>query len=233
MIIEVKRGLMWRLGANEPMDAPEADHVAQRAGHNYAERFVRKYSDRVVILNAAGAVIRTRKPYKQGREQFYPVGFYGGGVAVDGHKITLHARRKIIRPKGIKWGGKRAKGWKRLGKWPSLSPVSAARTAMNLIYEALKDVWWPLHPRCEFVDPKTGKQCRRKSSRKPHHKRRRGRYLCDTTTWMATCEGPGNHHKWIHDDEKRAEARGYIIRDRKTNTGLKEPPIITPMDQVC
>lgn len=49
---------------------------------------------------------------------------------------------------------------------------------------------------------------------------------------MGICEGAGSHHAWIHDNEKEAEAIGYLVRERKTNTGLKLPPIITPFDQV-
>lgn len=228
-IIEVKRGLMWWRNATQPMNAPEADMVARKAGFNYAERFVRKYEGRLIQLDATGRVIKSRRAPKP-RGQFYQVGFYGnGGVAVDRGRISIVTRRRVLRPKGVTWkpAGKANKwNWK-------LKPASAKTAALNLIYEALKDVWWPLHPRCEFVDPKTGKQCRRKSVRTPHHKRRRGRYLCDTTTWMATCGGPGNHHGWIHDHEKEAEALGYIIRDRKTNTGPKLPPIITPIAEVC
>lgn len=227
MIIEVKKGLMWLAGKS--LNAPEADEIAYRAGCNYAERFVRKYDGRLVELNAAGAVIRTRKPPKT-REKFFPVGFYGGGVAVKGDKITLHSRRTVLRAKGVKF-----QPAAKPNKWNwKLKPASAKRAALNLIYEAQKAVWWPLHPRCEFVDPATGKPCHRKSSPRPHHKKKRGRHLCDVKSWMATCEGPGSHHDRIHRNEKEAKALGYLLPpDPLTGEGgQKLPPIITPLDEI-
>jgi hypothetical protein len=196
---------MWNTGG--PISAPAADEIAHRAGFPYAERFVRKYADRLVhISDRTGEVIKTAKP---------PKAKMGNVVRLLRNRRTLFKAASTLhcRPK-------------------RLAPISKARAGINAIYEKLKKIWWPLHPRCEFVDPKTGKQCRRKSSPRPHHIKRRGRYLCDTTTWMGICEGAGSHHAWIHDNEKEAEAIGYLVRERKTNTGLKLPPIITPFDQV-
>lgn len=44
-----------------------------------------------------------------------------------------------------------------------------------------------------------------------HHKRGRGRYLLDTSTWAAvSAEG----HKWIHANPQEAEALGLLHPDR-------------------
>jgi hypothetical protein len=193
LTIDVQRGLMWQ--ESRSLSAPEADHVAQRAGFQFAERFVRKYDGRRVIIGGAGEVLGTRK------------------IPVIDQRGPLGAQRKP------KWN------WKRIG---GLNPHSPKRQSLESIYREQKKVWHPKHPRCEFVDPETGAQCRKRSSQRPHHKKKRGRFLCDTTTWMAVCEHP--HHARIHDNEKEAYRHGWLIKT--TEAERRGPPIITPRDKI-
>ena len=45
-----------------------------------------------------------------------------------------------------------------------------------------------------------------------HHKKGRGKYLCNITTFMATCRPC---HMYLHDNVKWAREKGYIDYDFK------------------
>ncbi len=40
-----------------------------------------------------------------------------------------------------------------------------------------------------------------------HHKRKRGKYLCDATTFMAVCR---EAHIWIHNNPRESREKGYL-----------------------
>lgn len=42
-----------------------------------------------------------------------------------------------------------------------------------------------------------------------HHRKHRGKYLLDVSTWMAVAD---EGHRLIHDDPKRSYERGYLIK---------------------
>jgi len=41
-----------------------------------------------------------------------------------------------------------------------------------------------------------------------HHRKGRGRYLLDTSTWMTVSR---DAHRWIHDNPKEAMGKGYLL----------------------
>ena len=46
-------------------------------------------------------------------------------------------------------------------------------------------------------------------SKDVHHAKGRGKYLLDTTTWLATCR---DCHNWVHDNPAEAMERGFMLR---------------------
>ena len=41
-----------------------------------------------------------------------------------------------------------------------------------------------------------------------HHQKKRGKYYLDTTTFLSMCF---QHHRWIHDNENEARAKGLLL----------------------
>lgn len=129
-------------------------------------------------------------------------------------KATPEEKRaaKIARARANQWG---EKGWRPKPR-KRLPRKSAKRREEEILYDALRKAFLHAHPRCQmilsrFLDgQQTLAQCRSKAT-DVHHKRGRGKYYLDDTTWMAICR---QHHKWIHDNMKEAEALGYITRVR-------------------
>lgn len=76
--------------------------------------------------------------------------------------------------------------------------------------------WLALHPVCQYPG------CVREATQVHHKARRRLGAMLDTDTWMAVCSWC---HRIIHDDEKAAEAQGFIIRNYK-------PKIISQQSQI-
>jgi hypothetical protein len=100
---------------------------------------------------------------------------------------------------------------KRLG----IPSVSKKRAKENAIYEKEKTKWRKEREaldgfRCEFIEADRTR-CPRRADRNPHHKKFRGKNLCDRRWFMAVCLTP--HHVWITNNGKEAEKRGYIIRE--------------------
>jgi hypothetical protein len=115
----------------------------------------------------------------------------------------------------------------RLQRGGSIKPVSAKRARLNKVYSALRKKFLAEHPWCEFFLEERGWDegvvnelgvvsnhgtlfCPVKVPRSAdvHHKKGRGRYLLDTSTWMAVSrEG----HLWIHANPKESYEKGYML----------------------
>lgn len=96
----------------------------------------------------------------------------------------------------------------------SLPKVSDKMRARLVDYRIAKSNWWVARlkldkGRCQFVE--NGDRCHKQACQSPHHIYGRGKYLCETGGFFAACF---EHHNWIHDNPKEAEARGYLVRDR-------------------
>jgi hypothetical protein len=110
-----------------------------------------------------------------------------------------------------------------------LSPRSKRGIARNREYKKLKDQFLIDHPYCQHymaengIDEKVaidnlgivlvnrlGNWCYLDIPRSSeiHHKKGRGKYHLDVSTWMATREG---HSLFIHGDPKTAYERGYML----------------------
>ncbi len=51
-----------------------------------------------------------------------------------------------------------------------------------------------------------------------HHRKRRGKHYLNTKEFLSSC---AHCHSMVEDNGKEAERRGFLIREYKTNTGLK------------
>lgn len=96
----------------------------------------------------------------------------------------------------------------------AIKPVSDKRREINKVYERVVRAWQKLRTKidgfqCQFVHA-DGRRCQRKAHRRPHHIKRRGRWLCDPRWFLAVCL---SHHDWIESHAKQAEKRGYIVRE--------------------
>lgn len=78
---------------------------------------------------------------------------------------------------------------------------SKRMTIRTAEYEAIKKDWMPLHPTCEVgpIIAAAGFKVRcHRVTKHPHHtKGRLGTNLCDTSTWLASCDGEC-HPQWVH-----------------------------------
>ncbi len=100
--------------------------------------------------------------------------------------------------------------------------VSKKRGPLNSQYMRLRDEFLKAHPVCQWwldsrglnEDTMHGRSmnvAQMPPSTEIHHKKGRGKYLLDTTTWMAVSnEG----HKAIHADPKTSYAKGYMLPRR-------------------
>ncbi len=103
-----------------------------------------------------------------------------------------------------------------------IKPVSAKRVKINRIYSALRKKFLEEHPFCQFylmekgvsevtlleIAAKAGGFAPYLKSEEIHHKKGRGKYLLDTSTWMAVSMAG---HDWIHNHVKESYERGYML----------------------
>lgn len=90
----------------------------------------------------------------------------------------------------------------------AIRKVAKKRGPLNAQYMKLREEFLKAHPYCEYCLLEAIKVC---PSTEIHHKKGRGKYLLDTTTWMAVSnEG----HKAIHADPKTSYAKGYMLPRR-------------------
>jgi len=84
-------------------------------------------------------------------------------------------------------------------KGGKLRPVSKSKSKVNEQYKAVRIKYLNDHPNCEACG------C---PACDIHHKRGRGKFLSDATTFMATCR---ECHIAIHHNPKWAREKGYLI----------------------
>lgn len=92
--------------------------------------------------------------------------------------------------------------WKMKVKKPvRLKPVSDKMAKQRKQYSVLAQKFLYDNPICQVMD------CQELSVQL-HHKRGRGKYLLDVSTYMAVC---CEHHKWIEEHPMMAKAYGYSL----------------------
>lgn len=121
-----------------------------------------------------------------------------------------------------------------LARGNRLRPVSKKRVGVNKIYRALRISFLDEKPICQVWLQENGwvargaqtyahkldltwtlhaetlhSQCNAPYSTEVHHKKGRGKYLLDVSTWLAVCRSA---HNYIHDNPKEAEEKGWLIR---------------------
>lgn len=116
----------------------------------------------------------------------------------------------------------------RLQRGGSLKPVSSKRAKINRIYSALRKAYLASHLDCEWWLKEhgvtegdvvangyvwLGSGASRTLVRVPpaqdiHHRRGRGKYLLDTSTWMAVSRAG---HDAIHANPKESYEKGYMM----------------------
>lgn len=79
--------------------------------------------------------------------------------------------------------------------------VSKKMSKSLKIYHGKRLIYLMEHPNCEFPG------CNQQAS-DIHHKKSRGLYLNDVSTWMSVCR---HHHTWIHDNDKEAREKGLLL----------------------
>lgn len=107
-----------------------------------------------------------------------------------------------------------------------LRPVSKKLAVKNVEYEAAVKEWWKSHDhRCEMMFTHTGErvhrltgldpmesevhQCFNLAQNRPHHMKRRGKFLCDKSTFLGLCRSC--HIDWLHNNEEEARRLGYLL----------------------
>jgi|SRR6267154_525189 len=82
-----------------------------------------------------------------------------------------------------------------------IKKVSKRRGPINREYNALVKYFLslPENERCPIFPELRTDQC--------HHVRGRGKYLLDTTTWLAVSD---KGHKWIHANVKESHEKGWL-----------------------
>lgn len=104
-----------------------------------------------------------------------------------------------------------------------LRRVSKKRVKVNREYMRLRDEFLKAHPICQWWLLEAFKSTDIENcefiyfnqngmggppSTEIHHKKGRGRYLLDASTWMAVSEAG---HKWIHANPKISYEKGYML----------------------
>jgi len=83
----------------------------------------------------------------------------------------------------------------------AIKPVSDKRAQLNKAYTALRKVYIKQHPFCEAMVI-----CDGLPTSDIHHKKGRGQYFLDDSTFLATCR---NCHRWIEENVERAKELGF------------------------
>jgi hypothetical protein len=89
-----------------------------------------------------------------------------------------------------------------------IKPVSTKLSRELRKYSSLREQFLRNHPICQAKV-----KCRGKLATEVHHKRGRGKYLLDTTTWLATCH---DCHCWIEINVREAKELG--LSENRLNT---------------
>lgn len=101
-----------------------------------------------------------------------------------------------------------------------IKAVSPKREKINREYAKLRASFLKEHPYCEWwiAESRIGPYSKGNKvwqfvppSTDIHHKKGRGKYLLDTSTWMAVCR---YGHEAIHADPKTSYEKGYMIQRR-------------------
>lgn len=94
---------------------------------------------------------------------------------------------------------------RRTGK---LSPISPKRKQELSRYSLLRRMFLQQRPFCEVAGQlPTEAFCTRRATQ-VHHRRRRGKYLCEVSTFVATCHAC---HRWLETHAHEARAVGLIV----------------------
>lgn len=116
----------------------------------------------------------------------------------------------------------------RLTRGSRIKPVSATRAKINKIYSALRLKFLEEHPYCEHTMKEMGLTLADigpfgkaewnwgfkfgyvtiPRSEEVHHIRGRGKYLLDTSTWLAVSHAA---HQKIHANPKESYEKGYML----------------------
>jgi hypothetical protein len=110
----------------------------------------------------------------------------------------------------------------RLTRGSRIKPVSATRAKINKIYSALRKTFLELHPYCQWtflernvaedtviaIAKKAGVYAPYPRSVDIHHMKGRGKYLLDTSTWMAVSR---QAHDYIHANPEESYRKGYML----------------------
>lgn len=133
----------------------------------------------------------------------------------------------ILRPE------RKKKPVSRLQRGGRIKPVSATKAKLQKIYSALRKAYLAEHPICEWWLKENGWKRAEgieirfhpphglgswniaclvavgaPPSEEVHHRKGRGKYYLDTSTWMAVSSAG---HRWIHDNPKLAYERQYML----------------------
>lgn len=90
-----------------------------------------------------------------------------------------------------------------------LSPISQRRRAGLKEYAAVKHEYLAAHQVCEvWLAENPGSKKPGPPATEIHHRKGRGKYLCDTNYFLAVCR---EYHNLIHRNTKWAYEKGYLL----------------------
>jgi len=104
-----------------------------------------------------------------------------------------------------------------------LRRVSKKRVKVNAEYMRRREKFLFAHPYCQwwlnrhgftesdvnnFVIVKDGTWCEVPAATEVHHRKGRGKYLLDESTWLAVSN---RGHRWIHDHTKESYDQGFML----------------------
>lgn len=146
----------------------------------------------------------------------------------NGAPIPLPEADTVARAHGYRCAERMVEALRDGTEWKPRKPlrkVSQRRAKENVIYEAAVKEWWAGHDhRCEMRlgnlsddvhYPRympDSRRCPNRANPRPHHLKKRGKFLCDKSTFMALCDSC--HVGWLHNNEEEARRLGYLT-DRK------------------
>lgn len=162
-----------------PIPQPEADTVARAHGYGCAEEMVRGLRDGTESVLCP--VRKARQPLPQvSRKLAAKLPEYNRAVKEwwAGHDHQCEMRRYYI-------------------QGPAIGiPLERVKNDMNdgYYYPGTRDG--------------TNGRCQRSANPRPHHSKKRGKFLCDKSTFLGLCDSC--HLIWLHNNEEEARRVGYL-----------------------
>jgi hypothetical protein len=106
----------------------------------------------------------------------------------------------------------------------AVKKTSSKRRELNLEYGKRRKAFMLQNPRCQVLGP-SGKPCS-KPSTDCHHRKGRGKYYLEATTWLSTC---ADCHRLLHTDlQGWARRMQYLVNPVSKGETPSPSPVFLP-----